>query len=117
MQPALGVGLSQPARLRETDAVSLTRCPSNWRRPDTTFLREMIGFAAQRQMALETSTLGSVAPGERSAGRTTQRNGYRDRNWQTRAGTIELRSPKQRYGSLDQLRSFSPGLSRAAPHG
>ena len=65
----------------------------------TTFLREMIGFAAERLMALETDTLCGAAPGERSAERTNRRNGYRDRDWQTRAGTVELRIPKLRRGS------------------
>ena len=36
---------------------------------DTTFLREMIGFAAERLMALETEPLCGAGPGERSAGR------------------------------------------------
>ncbi|MBV8912241.1 MAG: IS256 family transposase [Acetobacteraceae bacterium] len=66
---------------------------------DATFLREMIGFAAERLMALETEALCGAAPGERSADRLNQRNGYRDRNWQTRAGTVELRIPKLRRGS------------------
>ena len=64
-----------------------------------TFLREMIGFAAERLMALETESLCGAAPGERSADRTNQRNGYRDRDWQTRAGTAELRILKLRHGS------------------
>ena len=55
---------------------------------DATFLREMIGFAAERLMALETQTLSGAAPGERSAERTNQRNGTRDRDWHTRAGTV-----------------------------
>ena len=66
---------------------------------DATFLREMIGFAAERLMALETEALCGAGPGERGAGRTSQRNGYRDRDWQTRAGTVELRIPKLRHGS------------------
>ena len=45
----------------------------------------MIGFAAERLMALETETLSGAAPGERNTGWTNQRNGYRDRDWQTRA--------------------------------
>lgn len=66
---------------------------------DASFLREMIGFAAERLMALETEALCNAAPGERSAERLNQRNGYRDRDWQTRAGTVELRIPKLRRGS------------------
>jgi transposase-like protein len=66
---------------------------------DASFLREMIGFAAERLMALETESLCGAAPGERAASRTNQRNGYRDRDWQTRAGTVELRIPKLRHGS------------------
>jgi transposase-like protein len=66
---------------------------------DASFLREMIGFAAERLMALETEGLCGAAPGERAASRTNQRNGYRDRDWQTRAGTVELRIPKLRHGS------------------
>ena len=66
---------------------------------DTTFLREMIGFAAQRLMELESETLCGAGHGERSESRTNHRNGYRDRDWQTRAGTVELRIPKLRKGS------------------
>jgi putative transposase len=58
---------------------------------DATFLREMIGFAAERLMALETDGLCGAGHGERSAGRTNHRNGFRDRDWETRAGTVELR--------------------------
>ncbi|MDE3164092.1 MAG: IS256 family transposase, partial [Acidobacteriota bacterium] len=43
--------------------------------------------------------LCGAAPGERSTERRNQRNGYRDRDWQTRAGTVELRIPKLRRGS------------------
>lgn len=66
---------------------------------DSTFLREMIGFAAQRLMELETEGLCGAAHGERSADRRNQRNGYRERDWETRAGTVELRIPKLRRGS------------------
>ena len=37
--------------------------------------------------------------GKRSGDRVNQRNGFRDRSWETRAGTIELRVPKLRHGS------------------
>jgi transposase-like protein len=66
---------------------------------DSSFLREMIGFAAERLMQLETGAICNAAPGERSADRQNQRNGYRDRDWETRAGTVELRIPKLRRGS------------------
>jgi putative transposase len=66
---------------------------------DTDLLREMIGFTAQRLMALEVETLTGAAPGERSPERINQRNGYRDRVWETRAGTVELHIPKLRKGS------------------
>ena len=66
---------------------------------DASFLREMIGFAAERLMQLETAAICNAAPGERAPDRLNQRNGYRDRDWETRAGTVELRIPKLRRGS------------------
>ena len=65
---------------------------------DATFLRDTISFAAQRLMELETEGLCGAGHGERSDGRINQRNGYRDRDWQTRAGTVDLRIPKLRKG-------------------
>jgi putative transposase len=66
---------------------------------DADLLREMIGFTAQRLMELEVEGKTGVSYGEKSAERLVQRNGYRDRLWETRAGTVELRIPKLRKGS------------------
>jgi putative transposase len=66
---------------------------------DADVLREMIGFAAERLMALEVGALTGAGFGEKNPERLAQRNGYRARDWHTRAGTVELRIPKLRKGS------------------
>ena len=62
-------------------------------------VREMIGFVAQRLMDMDVENRCGAAHGERSDARTNSRNGYRERDWDTRAGTVALRIPKLRQGS------------------
>jgi len=66
---------------------------------DVDLLKEMIGFAAERLMELEVGVRAGAAYGEKDPERKAQRNGYRERDWQTRAGNVELRIPKLRTGS------------------
>ena len=53
---------------------------------DVDLLREMIGFVAERLMALEVEGLCGAGPGERTPARTNQRNGCRERPWRRGPG-------------------------------
>jgi putative transposase len=66
---------------------------------DVDLLREMIGYLARRLMELEVGGLTGAGLGEKSSERWARRNGYRERDWETRAGTVELRIPKLRKAS------------------
>jgi putative transposase len=68
-------------------------------RADIEFVRKLLAFAAERLMAVEVDALTGAAHGERKPERINQRNGYRDRAWETRAGRIDLKIPKLRQGS------------------
>jgi transposase-like protein len=68
-------------------------------RADDDLVRDMLAFAAGRLMDLEVEAATGAAKGTRSPERLTQRNGYRERAWQTRAGHIDLAIPKLRKGS------------------
>ncbi|MET3597909.1 transposase-like protein [Mesorhizobium shonense] len=75
--------------------------------PDADLLREMIGFAAERLMEMEVGAATGAGYGEKTPLRLAQRNGYRERDWETRAGTVELRIPKLRKVPTSRV-SFEP---------
>jgi putative transposase len=62
-------------------------------------LREMIRGFAQQLMDAEVEARCGAGYGEVSPDRVNSRNGYRRREWDTRAGTVELAVPRLRHGS------------------
>lgn len=62
-------------------------------------VRELVRVFAEKLMSADVDTLCGAPHGERSDERVNQRNGYRERRWDTRAGSIELQIPKLRQGS------------------
>ena len=66
---------------------------------DIDFLREGLLVLVQAVMEAEVAAKTGAERGERSPERMTHRNGYRNRPWDTRVGTLDLRIPKVREGS------------------
>ena len=62
-------------------------------------LREIVRWAVQELMEAEVAAQIGAGRYERTDERSTQRNGYRPRPWDTRVGTLELQIPKLRQGS------------------
>jgi putative transposase len=62
-------------------------------------VRESVAWLVAEVMEAEVAGQIGAGLGEVSAERVTQRNGYRTRGWDTRAGELELRIPKLRSGS------------------
>jgi transposase-like protein len=84
--------------------VERTMDPQGWLRkqleeasPD--LLRAMVQDFAEALMSAEADVLCGAGYRERSPERVNRRNGYRERDWDTRVGTIELAVPKLRVGS------------------
>src|SRR5579862_1094446 len=66
---------------------------------DCDFLRDGVQAMTQALMELEVSQHLGAEKHERTSERTGQRNGYREREWDTRVGTIDLKVPRVRDGS------------------
>ena len=66
---------------------------------DADFLRDGVRVLSQALMELEVSQQIGADRYERTGERAGQRNGYRERPWDTRVGTIELQVPRVRDGS------------------
>jgi len=66
---------------------------------DVDLLREMVQVFAEQLMGADADSICGADYGERSPERVNRRNGYRERAWDTRAGTIALQVPKLREGT------------------
>jgi len=66
---------------------------------DTDLLREMVTAVTEVFMSAEASAACGAPYGKPSTDRVNQRNGYRERQWDTRVGTIDLAIPKLRKGT------------------
>lgn len=66
---------------------------------DIDVLRQMVQFMAQRLMEIDVEGRCGAGYDVKSSERINSRNGYRERLWETRAGSIELKIPKLRRGS------------------
>ncbi len=78
---------------------------------DVDFLREGVRVLAQALMDAEVSAQIGAEHSQRNPERTTHRNGYRAREWDTRVGTIDLQIPRVREAS--SLPSFLEPRRRA----
>jgi putative transposase len=66
---------------------------------DPDLLRVMVKDFAEALMSADADAVCGAGYGERSPERVNRRNGYRERDWDTRVGSIELAVPKLREGS------------------
>ena len=77
---------------------------------DVDVLRQMVQFMAQRLMELDVEGRCGAAYDEKNPERLNSRNGYRERTWDTRAGSVELKTP-----SCERAATFPSSWSRGAP--
>src|SRR6476659_11513308 len=89
--------LSKEISTMTTATMALTELAE--KEADVDVLRQMVQCMAQRLMDLDVEARCGAGYDEKSAERLNSRNGYRDRTWDTRAGSVELKIPKLRQGS------------------
>jgi transposase-like protein len=83
---------------------------------DADLMREMRKVFAEELMGAEADSICGAAWGQRSAERVNRRNGYRERELDTRVGTIGLGVPKLREGSyLSGLAALRTAGVRSVP--
>jgi transposase-like protein len=105
--PAVTAGLRRRFGLQDLEPTTVTTMTDEGmalielveKQADGDLVREMLAFAAKRIMEAEVEARTGVAKDARSPMREVQRNGYRDREWDTRAGRIALEIPRLRKGS------------------
>lgn len=101
---------------RRKTVVEPTLNPVVWLRKhleqaDTDLLREIVRTFIQALVSAEADAICGAPYGERSEERTNRRNGYREREFDTRAGTLAVQIRKLRAGSYCD----DPGVAGAAP--
>jgi len=82
-----------------TDRMALVDVLRKGADPEADFLQEGVRWLIQELIEAEVSAQIGAGRYERSDERTTQRNGYRTRRWDTRVGTLEVAIPTLRTGS------------------
>jgi hypothetical protein len=81
-------------------------------------LRQAVCWLAKQLMEAEVTVAAGAGYGERSGDRVARRNGYRQRAWDTRVGSIELAIPRLRSGSyFSELPGAAPPLRAGAGRG
>ncbi len=85
-------------------------------------VRELLAHVAERLTEFQVEQRTGVEYGDRTTERTNSRNGYRDRLWETRIGSVDLRIPKLRRGSylpafLEPRRTTEKALSAVIQEG
>jgi putative transposase len=91
--------LTLPENITMTTKTNIALAELAEKGADADLLKQMIQFVAQRMMDMDAESLCAAAYGERSPERLNSRNGYRERLWETRAGSVDLKIPKLRKGS------------------